>query len=528
MEQCHGRQRSRFGGGIRESCFGCVQTRTTGREAVASRELPCRFEATCCSDVVGILGRSEFAGDLLEEVQGSSELPCAIEGQVSPGMLLWHWRHCTLQSWSMTRQGSCERGSCSVCCRFGFSDLVPKVGFAETSCCVDSICSKKVIGTDSMQKQPKSPHICPASELSPPSRGPRQLARKSEWGKCREQGSVSQVQRWLQERRKRCKNSNTEGLKCNNVPSQRRFLSMNRNQFFWTGASSWQAATGSTIRRLVAGTLAKQFMEEFEAECAPFQYALSTRAGTDCVVTVDGTGAYDHVLRSAMLGRLASMPGARSLLPFVRMSYAQPSSYQWFDDQGAAHVVTQAEGGEQGDPLMPLLFSIGIQGALEEVAASLLPGEQLCAFLDDVYLFCKFLYDLFAAALARVAGIQLHQGKTRAWNRAGVIPDNIDQLGPEVWQPEGITVLWHANWHRTARLTEDGRTFGQREGVVGSDPDSARFAVCLAASAPKHKPSGEPHHAHHAPECFSCVLPCARRGRVGHCQNLVGWSPRSE
>ena len=147
-----------------------------------------------------------------------------------------------MQSWSMTRQGSCERGSCSACCRFGCcSDLVPKVALAETSCCVDSICSKKVIGTDSMQKQPKSPYICPASELSPPSRGPRHLARKSEWGKFREQGSVSQVQRWLQERRKRCKNSNTEGLKCNSVPSQRRFLSMNRNQCLWTGASSWQA-----------------------------------------------------------------------------------------------------------------------------------------------------------------------------------------------------------------------------------------------------------------------------------------------
>ena len=87
-----------------------------------------------------------------------------------------------------------------------------------------------------------------------------------------------------------------------------------------------------------------------------------------------------------------------------------------------------------------------LSGALEEVAASLLPGEQLCAFLDDVYLLCdpsreRFLYDLLAAALARVAGIQLHQGKTRAWNRAGVIPDSIDQLRPEVWQPEGITVL---------------------------------------------------------------------------------------
>ena len=55
-----------------------------------------------------------------------------------------------------------------------------------------------------------------------------------------------------------------------------------------------------------------------EAECAPFQYALSTRAGTDCVghmlraatdldpnatiLSVDGIGAYDHVSRAAMLG----------------------------------------------------------------------------------------------------------------------------------------------------------------------------------------------------------------------------------
>ena len=175
------------------------------------------------------------------------------------------------------------------------------------------------------------------------------------------------------------------------------------------------------------------------------------RAATDSdpnvtILTVDGIGAYDHVLRSAMLGRLYAMPTARSLLPFVRMSHAQPSSYQWFDESGEARFVIQAEGGEQGDPLMPLLFSIGIQAALEEVATALLPGEQLCAFLDDVYLLCdpsrvKVLYDFLAAALLRVAGIQLHQGKTRAWNRAGIPPEDIEELGPEVWQPCGITVL---------------------------------------------------------------------------------------
>ena len=45
---------------------------------------------------------------------------------------------------------------------------------------------------------------------------------------------------------------------------------------------------------------------------------------------------------------------------------------------------TQAEGGEQGDPLMPFLFANGIHGALEEVASSMEHGEQFCAFLDDV------------------------------------------------------------------------------------------------------------------------------------------------
>ena len=82
-----------------------------------------------------------------------------------------------------------------------------------------------------------------------------------------------------------------------------------------------------------------------------------------------------------MLGRLLRMPAARAL--------AQPSQYSWYDEDGVRRTVTQAEGGEQGDPLIPLLFSIGIQGVLEEVATHLEDGEQLCAFLDDVYLLCE-------------------------------------------------------------------------------------------------------------------------------------------
>ena len=188
---------------------------------------------------------------------------------------------------------------------------------------------------------------------------------------------------------------------------------------------------------------------------------LATRAGTDCVghmlraatdsdaaatvLSVDGIGAYDHISRSAMLERLSRMPKARVILPFVRLSYGHPSTNSWWDQNGDKRAVSQAEGGDQGGPLMPMLFSIGIQGALEEVAAQLEPGEQLCAFLDDIYVLCqpgrvKIIHDELSRCLSRVAGI------TRVWNKAGIPPEDVHNLGPEAWQPEGIDVLGTPLW----------------------------------------------------------------------------------
>ena len=141
-------------------------------------------------------------------------------------------------------------------------------------------------------------------------------------------------------------------------------------------------ATGTSFRRLVAKSLARQFAKDVESVCAPFQFALSTRAGTDCVehavramtdahststvLSVDGIGAYDHVFRSAMLSKLHSEPHLHGLLPFVRAMYSDTSRYSWRDATGTQHVILQCEGGEQGDPLMLLLFSLGIHDALAE------------------------------------------------------------------------------------------------------------------------------------------------------------------
>ena len=121
---------------------------------------------------------------------------------------------------------------------------------------------------------------------------------------------------------------------------------------------------GDVFRRMVARTIAQQLAPVFTEACSPFQYASSTRAGTECVahairavterhptatiVSIDGVGAFDHVSRQAMLGNLMRLPSGAAALPVVRMFYGSPSTYLWHDQDGHPHGITQAERGEQG------------------------------------------------------------------------------------------------------------------------------------------------------------------------------------
>ena len=224
-----------------------------------------------------------------------------------------------------------------------------------------------------------------------------------------------------------------------------------------------EIATGTSFRRLVAKTLARQFNVEVEAGCAPFQFALSTRAGVDfvghavraatdaspmtTVLSWDGIGAYDHVYHAAMMSTLLEVPSLCHLLPFVRQAYGSATSYSWQDADG--HRIHQQEGGEQGDPLTPMLCCLAIHSPLAEVRAQMVEGEHFFAFLDDfLFLYvvcspertttiCKLLGDRQEA----MAGIQLQEGKTGVWNRAGACLDRVVMLGREVWSPSGTKIL---------------------------------------------------------------------------------------
>ena len=123
---------------------------------------------------------------------------------------------------------------------------------------------------------------------------------------------------------------------------------------------------GDVFRRLVARTIARQFAEQVEVATHPFQYALSTRAGTECVahivqaltsfderatlLSVDGVGAYDSISRRAMFQGLADMVDGEKLIPFVRLFYDRPSGYLWEDELGQTRMVRQGEGGNKVIP----------------------------------------------------------------------------------------------------------------------------------------------------------------------------------
>ena len=223
---------------------------------------------------------------------------------------------------------------------------------------------------------------------------------------------------------------------------------------------------GDIIHRLVARAIAKQIARQAEEATAPHQYALNTKVGCECVahilqtltdldpeatiVSIDGVGAYDSISRNAMLEGLLRMEDGERVFPFVRRFYGSPSSHIWEDELGVSQDIAQGEGGEQGDPLMPLLFSLGQHRALEAIAARLEEGERLFAYLDDVYVVCNpakvsEVHAILAQELERHAHIRLHLGKTQTWNRGGIVPTGVAELTAAARRVKPDAVVWRGD-----------------------------------------------------------------------------------
>ena len=85
------------------------------------------------------------------------------------------------------------------------------------------------------------------------------------------------------------------------------------------------------------------------------------------------------------------------------------------DEMGVSQDTPQGERGEQGDPLMPMLFALGQHRALLANQERLLNGEKVFAFLDDIYVVCARervgdVYAIIEEELFAHARISVHPG----------------------------------------------------------------------------------------------------------------------
>ena len=208
---------------------------------------------------------------------------------------------------------------------------------------------------------------------------------------------------------------------------------------------------GDVFRRLVSRTLAQQFAEQFKQACAPFQYALSTRAGPEALVRaateadprttilgIDGVGAYDHISRASMLGGLRDHAQLSGLPPFAAMFYARSSRYLFYDAEGRAR--SAARGGR------------GAGGSID--AGAICTREAECA----------------------VAWLRLHGFEAPSWTSLldGAAPSHAaeaDSVGPPTTRK---------GWQRCAGAAVEKRALE----LFFSDLDPAFRALLLSQSGP--------------------------------------------
>ena len=146
-----------------------------------------------------------------------------------------------------------------------------------------------------------------------------------------------------------------------------------------------------------------------------------------------GVGAYDLISRNSMMEGLLRM-----------------ETYLWEDEVGISQDIAQGEGGEQGDPLMPLRFALGLHAALSAVQDRFRADEKVFAFLDDVYVTCApervwEVHRILEEEIFAHTQIKMHYGKTQVWNRGQVTPRGVEALTRAAQQVKRGAIVWRGD-----------------------------------------------------------------------------------
>ncbi len=198
---------------------------------------------------------------------------------------------------------------------------------------------------------------------------------------------------------------------------------------------------GEIFPRILGRIVARVLSPAAAEFLAPLQWGIGIPGGTETVAhavslyyrmsnfhnaqtgifTVDFSNAFNTLRRSVIDTEVAAR--FPDLLPYFRFAYGRPTVLRGPD---GIQMAVSATGVRQGDPLGPLLFCLGLDRVLRDVAAAF-PDVHLLGLLDDVTLLGprSSIDNCFRALSARALGVGLvvNQRKSLRLRLAGDEPD---------------------------------------------------------------------------------------------------------
>jgi hypothetical protein len=216
-------------------------------------------------------------------------------------------------------------------------------------------------------------------------------------------------------------------------------------------------ACGAVARRMVARAVCAVRKDRILEVVTDMQFGVGVPSGVEAVHKAMSAGAEEHPdmayvsldMKSAFtrMRRRHVLRNVRRLCPelepLFRQWYARRTIHVAAGGASESRVITQVDGLDQGCPLSPAFFCIGMAPTLLEFRNSLQQLDTRCqvwAYLDDVYFSVPKAFVKQAMAAARRAfgdaGLELNVAKTRIW-----CPDRVTQGLPAECAPHCVDKL---------------------------------------------------------------------------------------